>query len=84
MGGLRIASVVTVVIAAVLWGFAVPLSGRHLAIDLAGAATLTVTGAMFLLAYLVRDRDKDALVRAMAEVTMRRGQARTQPLRRVS
>ncbi len=86
MGGLRIASVVTGVTAAVLWGLTALLAGRCLSIDLAGAGTVTVSGAVFAVAYLVRDRDKDALVRAMAQVTIRRGQAPTVPLplRRVS
>jgi hypothetical protein len=84
MSGLRIASVVTAVIAAALWGIAAILAGRSLAIDLAAAGTVTLSGVVFTVAYQVRDRDKNALVRAMAEVTIRRGQAPTQPLRQVS
>jgi len=80
MGGLRIASAVTAVIAAALWGVTALLAGRSLAIDLAAAGTVTLSGVVFAVAYLVRDRDKDALVRCMAEVTIRRGQAPTEPL----
>jgi hypothetical protein len=85
MGGLRIASVVTGIIAVALWGVAVTGIWVHMEDVLLGdarvmAGALTVVSVLLLVAYMVRDRDKDALVRAMAEVTIRRGQAPTEPL----
>ena len=79
MGGLRIASVITGVTAAALWGAAVIITGRALDVDLAGAGTLTVAGTVFAVAYLVRDRDKDALVRCMADYAERRATSLTGP-----
>jgi hypothetical protein len=89
MGWLRITSLITGVAAAALWGVAVAGIWVRMEDALAGdvrvmAAALTVVSVLLLVAYVVRDRDKDALVRAMAEVTIRRGQAPTVPLRRVS
>lgn len=47
------------------------------------AATLTVLAGVTQMLHRVRDRDKDALVHALADVSLRRGLARTRPLKRV-
>ena len=62
----------------------VPLNSRAMPLALAAAATATVTTVVLWVAYRLRDRDKDALVKAMADFSLRRAQAPTRPLRRVS
>lgn len=82
MGAMRHFAWAFTVLSAVLWGIAVaaiwvPMEPAFLGDDRAMAATTSITGALLGTAYRLRDRDKDALVRAMAEVTTRRGTAPT-------
>ena len=81
-------SIIAGVTAAALWGMSIAAIWVHLNEDLVGndrfmAATLTVVSVFLEVVYSIRDRDKDALVRAMADFTLTRGQAPTAPLRRV-
>ncbi len=71
--------------AAALWalGIFVRLSPGADRADMAGAISATNVAAVLGVGWAQRDRDKDALVRAMADFTLRRSQAVTLPLRRV-
>ncbi len=85
---MRVAAWVLTVVSLVLWCFAGAATRRHphapaLPVEVSGAGAATVLAGICWIAEGVRDRDKDALVRAMAEFTLQRGQAPA-ALRRVS
>lgn len=91
VGALRIAARVLSAVSAVLWGMAAlstwaGIDPHALAIEANAAASASVLAGVCLIAYAVRDRDKDALVAAMADFSQRRATAETRPqavLRRV-
>lgn len=82
MGAMRYSAWALTALSAVLWGVAVaaiwvPVEPAFLGDDRMMAATATIVAVFLGVSYRLRDRDKDALVRSMAEVTMRRGEAPT-------
>ena len=88
---MRVAAWVLTAMSVVFWSLAgaatwAGVDLRALAIEVGASCATTVLAGVCWIAFGVRDRDKDALVRAMAQVTIRRGQAETRPhsLRRVS
>lgn len=88
MGALRIASKVLFVLSAALWGFAgaAAWAGVDAAaepVEANAAAAATVLAGACLIAYAVRDRDKEALVTAMADFSQRRAMAETRPEQRL-
>ena len=85
---MRKAAWVLTAVSAVLWilsalstwaGF----DPRALSIEANAAAAASVLVGLCLVASAARDRDKDALVRAMADFTQRRGTAPTRPEYRI-
>jgi hypothetical protein len=76
------------VCAALLWGtvgasFWVHVNWHVLVLAGPGGAASIVLASMRYMLAAEADRDKDALVRALADLTLRRGLARTRPLKRV-
>jgi hypothetical protein len=88
VGALRTAAKVLFALSAALWGFAAAAAWAGVdvhaeSIEANAAAAATVLGGMCLIAYAVRDRDKDALVEAIADFSQRRVTAETRPERRL-
>lgn len=81
---MRRAAVVLGVLSIILWGFAglatwAGLDRGALSIEANAAAAATSLMGACLIAWAMRDRDKDVLVTAMADFTLRRGSAPTRP-----
>lgn len=79
---MRVAAWVLSALSAVTWGLAAAstwaaVDPRALSIEANAAAAFTVLAGICLIAYAVRDRDKEALVEAWAEVSRRRAAAQT-------
>lgn len=70
------------VLSAGLWAAGIATVGcldEYALMLVAAAMTVTLSGVAWGIALAARDRDKEALVRAMADFTMQRGQAVTGP-----
>lgn len=93
MGSLRIAGLCFAVGAVVLWMLSAlatwaGVDRAAVSIEANAAAAASVLAGLCLIAFRVRDRDKDVLVDAMADLSLRRAMSQTRPdlqrLRRVS
>lgn len=86
---MRKAAWVLTAVSGVLWGLAGAstwgdVDPRAVVIEAAAAVAAVGLAGLFWVAWAVRDRDKDALVRAMADFSQQRASRATAPLRRVS
>lgn len=91
MGILRATALALSGLSAALWSLAgaatwAGLDRAAISIESNGACAATVLAGLCWVAYHVRDRDKEVLVDAMADLSLRRATAQTRPervLRRV-
>ena len=85
---MRAAGLVLTVMSAVLWSLAgaatwAGLDRNALAIQVGASTAVTVLAGLCWIAHSVRDRDKEALVYAIADFTQRRVTAPTRPEQRL-